>query len=195
MKKIIDVHNQFSTYTNLIYGLIGIICAVLHGWSGFILACTLVYLMIGSGIYHYYERHEYVLADWSAMYFTFSAFIFTFLYQFGIFHPSILINSLVLGLLLTVMHNRLDKKKLFDIELTYYIVGLLYSSTLILSFFILPFVTWVISGICFLIAFYIRQIGQTKYYKNTDEGYKSHDRLHSAWHILTGIGMFFYLLY
>jgi hypothetical protein len=187
----------FSILTNLIYGVIGIIAGVMHGWEGFLLASALVYLMVGSGIYHLYTRHDMVWADWSAMYFVFSMFIFTFLNEFELFNNWILSGGIILASLLSYFHSKLEKINVFGISFMYFLVGMLYSATLILSFFVLPFWAFATSGILFAVAFYIRQVGQAKLdiKPKLARHAEIHNIFHGIWHLLTGIGMFLYLFY
>jgi len=189
----IPKNNEISFITNLAYGIIGLFIIQLTGWIGIPLALSMIYLMLGSGYYHFHSRHHYLWFDWSAMYMVFTTQIAVHLWYLFSDVPNITYiwgDAIFFGIVLSLAHNWIDKYKWFGINVPFFIIGALYTVIVVLSFFVLHWLYATISLIFFAVGFWLRSKGEKVYHH--DEAY--HDKLHGLWHILTAIGMLFYNL-
>lgn len=199
MKINIPENNTLSTVSNILYPLIGGFLFMLNGMTYLPYFLVMVYLGIGSAYYHYYERHEYVWYDWSAMYFVFSIQIATYInvlmdpsigmwVRFGVFAAGFLIASI-----LSLYHRKLEKHKITkQFDFAFLTIGVLYTTTAAMSFFTVSYIAAVISILLFGIGFFIRQTGEQKMWKpnRTFRDEELHDRMHAMWHVYTAIAMF-----
>lgn len=186
---------KFDVWTNVAYMIAGLFGL----YAGDNLVASIAVIFLGIGSFHGHYTKDFWI-DWISMWITFSAVISTFLfteYYLQVFF------TVAIGSLLRLTELRLRKVEfnLFGLPDHYLLLGVIYFTGFILSFWHFHFLVSLSYGALFLIAFIIRQ---TKPFKKNiyklqevfdDEGVDyipipvgKIDYSHGVWHIITAIG-------
>lgn len=184
---------KFDVWTNLAYVIAGLF-GLYFGDSP---VASIAVIFLGIGSFHGHYTRDYWI-DWIAMWVAFSAVIATFLFEDPLIQIffTVAVGSLLRQLELWL---RRVEFRLFGLPDHYLLLGVIYFTGLILSFFYLEPWQSVFYGGCYLIAFIIRQT-RPSFLKQKliewDEGEPYTyvvDYSHGVWHIITAIGYTFIL--
>lgn len=180
----IPKEHRFSTLTNLAFIVPSLIAMHTFGLLATLFSLSCLYLVFGSGVYHYHKRHEYVWSDWSAMFMVFSSLIGMLL---AINNHWMWISLFgIVGVLLSLHFEELKQIKYADVNMNFVALGLLYVGGVVLV--MQQSASIGITSVCvFALAFLLRIEAEKQ-----DDVY---DLLHGVWHILAATGLTTMLLF
>lgn len=197
MFKNLPQHNKIAFYTNLMYFYPAFTLLATQVLSPLVVLVAISFcaLAIGSGYYHYYEKHEFAFPDWAAMFLVFSSLIvWTFTKITSEPLSAFLQYLMVLGLFVVSVKVYLYSKYSAFKYSGFIAIGLLFTVLAVAGYY--PQYGSPAKQTTFLIAmaaaFVVRQYGE-KYKYSSPSGLYLHDFLHGIWHVLTALGFTIYV--